>query len=167
MDNLTYAEVGATRHGPVPPGYRHLRYRAYLGRGVLAQAREALLTWRMHEAAGVRVTASAPRATAGVDAISRIGIGPLRIAAPCRVVWAVDGADEAGFAYGTLPGHMVRGEEAFLVTSDPDGGVWFTVTAFSVPAGWFMRAAGPLGPVLQRTYAYWCGRTLRRLCRAA
>lgn len=166
MDTLTYEEVGATR-GQLPAGYRHLRYRAYLGRGVLAEAREALLSWRMHEAAGVRVIASATRAAPGVTTTTRIGFGPLRIAAPCRIVWMVDRDDEAGFAYGTLPGHMVRGEEAFLVTSDPDGSTWFTVTAFSVPAGWFMRAAGPLGPVLQRLYAYWCGRTLRRLCRTA
>lgn len=164
MDDLTYAEVGATR-GQLPAGYRHLRYRTQIGHGVMDAAREALLTWRMHEAAGVRVTASAARAAPDVTTRTSIGLGPLRVTVPCRVVWAVDGTDEAGFAYGTRPGHIARGEEAFLVTRDADGAVWFTVTAFSVPARFPLRGSGPLGPVLQRTYAYWCGRALRRLCR--
>lgn len=41
--------------------------------------------------------------------------------------------------------------------------VWLTVTAFSRPAVWWARAAGPLIPVLQR--AYRCGAVLRRLVR--
>jgi uncharacterized protein (UPF0548 family) len=33
-----------------------------------------------------------------------LDIGPLRISAPCRVVYAVAEPDCQGFAYGTLPG---------------------------------------------------------------
>jgi uncharacterized protein (UPF0548 family) len=167
MDELTYEEVGATRHGPLPAGYRQLAYRTRLGHGVLPVAREALLGWRMHEAAGVRVRASAPRVAPGVTMTSALGLGPLRLLAPCRVVWVVEEEDRAGFGYGTLPGHPVRGEEAFVVSRAGDGEVWLTITAFSVPARWYVRAAGPVAAWLQRVFAYRCGRGLRRLCRDA
>jgi uncharacterized protein (UPF0548 family) len=164
MDGLTYDEVGATRDGPLPTGYRHLSYRTRLGGDVLRVAGEAVLSWRMHEAAGVRVRASAPRAAEGVTLTSELGAGPLRLVAPCRVVWTVDDDGQVGFGYGTLPGHPARGEEAFVVSRAAEGEVWFTVTAFSRPARWFTRVAGPVVPVFQRAYARRLGRALKRLC---
>lgn len=164
MDGLTYDEVGATRDGPLPTGYRHLSYRTTLGRDVLRVAGEAVLSWRMHEAAGVRVRASAPHAAPGVTLTSEVGLGPLRLVAPCRVVWTVDDDDQAGFGYGTLPGHPERGEESFVVRRGADGEVWFTVTAFSRSARWYSWLAGPVVPVFQRAYARRLGRALTRLC---
>jgi uncharacterized protein (UPF0548 family) len=137
-------------------------YRTFLGRDGLREAGDAVLGWRMHEAAGVRMRASAPRAAPGVTVTSELGIGPVRLVAPCRVVWTVDDDGRAGFGYGTLPGHPECGEEAFVVRRDPDG-VWFTVTAFSRPARWYTRAAGPIVPLFQRAYAHRLGRALRRL----
>lgn len=167
VDDLTYAEVGASCAGErLPAGYRHLRLRTDLGRCSLETAGEAILTWRMHRAAGVRIEASAPRAAVGVAVTSGLGIGPVRLSAPCRVVAVIDESDRIGFAYGSLPGHPASGEESFVAERAGDGRVWFTVTSFSRPARWHMRAAGPLAPVMQRAYAWWCGRTLRRLCAA-
>lgn len=165
MDDLTYGEVGATRHGELPAGYHHLRHRTYLGRGVLAVAHEALFGWRVHEAAGVRVRASAPRAALGVTLTCELGLGPVQVAAPCRVVWTEVDGDRVGFGYGTLPGHPERGEEAFVLTRTAQDEVWFTVTAFSTPARWYARAAGPVATGLQRWYARRYGRAMRRLCR--
>jgi uncharacterized protein (UPF0548 family) len=135
-----------------------------LGPGVFEVAAEAVLTWRMHRAAGARVEASGPRAEPGVTVVVGLGLGRLRLSAPCRVVWAVADDRRAGFGYGTLAGHPARGEESFLVERDTDGQVWFSVTAFSRPASRLMRAAGPSGPLFQHAYAWWCGRALRRLC---
>jgi uncharacterized protein (UPF0548 family) len=163
VDDLTYAEVGATRAGPLPPGYRHLRYRTRLGRDDLADAGTAVLTFAMQRAAGVRIRSSAPMAALGVSVTSGLGIGPLRLWAPCRVVWVEQSEDRAGFAYGTLPGHPERGEESFLVSRDGAGDVWLAVTAFSLPASWYTRAAGPVVPVFQAGYARLCGRALRRV----
>lgn len=173
MDQLTYGEVGATRDGRLPAGFRHLRYRRLLGRDtgpgrdLLAAAGRAILTWRMHEAAGVRVRASAPSAEPGVRLTCALGLGPVRVVVPCRVVWTAHDDDRVGFAYGTLPGHLFRGEEAFTVTRTADGDVWFAVTAFSTPAIWYTRAAGPLTGLGQQAYARLCGRALARLSRQA
>ncbi|MGN9776586.1 DUF1990 family protein [Micromonospora sp. H33] len=164
MPDLTYAEVGATRDGPLPAGYHHLRHRVRLPEGAFAVAAEAVLTWRLHRTAGVRMRTEATRAAPGVAVTAGLGVGPLRIWGPCEVVWTEDGPERAGFGYGTRPGHPERGEEAFLVSRDAAGHVWFEVVAFSVPDRWFVRAAGPAARGVQHAYAWWLGRTLRRLC---
>ncbi|MEU8240503.1 DUF1990 domain-containing protein [Actinoplanes missouriensis] len=157
MTELTYPHVGATRNGPLPAGYRHLRYRTRIGAGeaVLARAGEAILTFAMHRATGARIVADAGRAAPGVRLT--VGLGPLR--APCEVVWV----SEHGFGYGTRPGHPATGEEAFQVEIDDRGDVWFTVTAFSRPAGTLMRLGGPVAVGFQHLYARLCGRALRRV----
>ena len=105
----------------------------------------------------------------GVEAGSTVAVaaplGPLAAVAVCRIVAVVDKSDRYGFAYGTLPGHPECGEEAFLVTREPDGTVRLTVTAFSRPASWLTRIPSPLIPPLQRLYARNCGWALRRVCR--
>jgi uncharacterized protein (UPF0548 family) len=160
MSEFSYAEVGATREEPLPPGYRHLHYRTELDRADFAAAADAILTFRMHRATGARINATADRAAPGVGVT--VGLGPLTV--PCAVVWAADGDELAGFSYGTLPGHQARGEEAFTVERDARGRVWFTVTAFSVPARLPMRLGGPVAVLAQHAYARLCGRALRRLC---
>jgi uncharacterized protein (UPF0548 family) len=162
---LTYAEVGATRHGPLPPGYRHMRHRALIGHGadVMRTATDGLLEWRMHRTAGARITSSALRVRLGARVEVSLGIGPLRLVAPCLIVWTEDSERRAGFGYGTLPGHPASGEECFVIERDDEDAVWFTVTAFSRPARWTMRLAGPAASLLQRAYARACGRALRRL----
>ncbi|MFG3257671.1 DUF1990 family protein [Streptomyces sp. NPDC048172] len=166
---LTYSPVGATARGEVPPGFNGLRVRTRLGTGDAAfrAASRALMTWTLHQRMGVRMTPDAARAAVGVRVGVGLGVGPLRVGGPCRVVWTAEERDEAGWAYGTLPGHPVRGEEAFLVSRDADGAVWLTVCAYSGPVAWWARAAGPLVPVFQRAYARRCGRVLRRLVREA
>jgi uncharacterized protein (UPF0548 family) len=162
---LTYAEVGGTRRRPLPDGYRHLRYHTFVGQGPTAmrEAADAVLEFWMHRAAGMRVTASAPRAAPEVQVVSQVGIGPLCLVAPCRVVWAEEDERRAGFGYGTLPGHPAIGEEAFAVELDDLNDVWLTITSFSRPGTRLTRLGGPLMPAFQRMYAHRCGKALRRL----
>ncbi|WP_030253456.1 DUF1990 family protein [Streptomyces violens] len=164
---LSYPEHGATQHGPLPAGYKHLHVEVPVGHGraVFERAGEAITAFRMHRAAGVRIRAGAEVAEPGVPVESGLGVGPLRITAPCRVVWSTYDSDRIGFGYGTLEGHPECGEESFVAELRSDGSVWFTVTAFSRAASWYTRLAGPLVPVFQRAYARHCGRTLRRLVR--
>jgi uncharacterized protein (UPF0548 family) len=162
VSELTYPEAGATRDGPLPGGYRHLRHRTRLGAGVFDAAGEAVLTFAMHRAAGARVEASAPRAAPGVSVTVGLGVGRLRLPAPCRVVWAVADERRIGFGYGTLPGHPERGEESFVVERADDGVAWLVITAFSRPARWFTRLAGPVGVAFQKAYARRLGAALRR-----
>ncbi|UKY53881.1 DUF1990 family protein [Streptomyces inhibens] len=165
MQDLNYPEQGGTRRSPLPSGYHHLHEELPVGHGraALTAAGEAITTFRMHRAAGTGIRADAPRAAPGVGVEVSLGIGPLRLRAPCRVVWTVAEEDRIGFAYGTRDGHPECGEEAFAAELRADGSVWFTVTAFSRPASFLTRGAGPLVPVFQRLYIRRLGRTLRRL----
>ncbi|GAB2695175.1 DUF1990 family protein [Thalassiella azotivora] len=154
-----YDGVRGTLTGGCPPGYRWVEYRTDLGAGdrVWRAATEAVMTWRMHRGAGLRVLADGPRAEVGVTVVLGLGVGPLQVPIPCRVVAVVDEPDSAGFAYGTLPGHPVAGEELFVVERD-GGRVRLRVVAFSRPATWWARAGAPLTRVVQRVVT---GRYLR------
>jgi uncharacterized protein (UPF0548 family) len=160
VSELTYAPVGATRSGPLPPGFRHLFYRTPLGHGldVYERAGEAVLGFRMHRATGTRI--SVPFAVPGERLT--LGVGPLTV--PCEVIWTEKSEKRTGFAYGTLPGHQASGEEAFIVEHDDRDRVWFTVVAYSRPARTLMRLGGPFAVVFQHTYARLCGRALKRIC---
>lgn len=155
---LTYAEVGATAGSP-PPGYRFLRRTSVIGRGRarFEQAAADGMRFGMLRGAGLRVEATTTAAEVGTDVLGHLGPVP----APCRVVYIVDEPDRRGFAYGTLPGHAVRGEELFLVRYErATGDVVAEVAAFSQPATWWSRLGAPVTGVLQRLIA---GRYLRAL----
>lgn len=158
---LTYAEVGGTA-GALPEGYHHVRRRAAIGAGPtqFRAAGEALMGWQLQRRAGVRVRPSSPRVDVDEVADLRIGVGPLRVSAPVRVVRVIADARRRGFAYGTLPGHPQSGEEEFVVELDASGIVTLTITAFSRPAWLLARAAGPLADLAQRVAT---GRYLRAL----
>ena len=147
---LTYQEVGQTA-GRLPPGYHHLRrtVTAGSGRDVFAAATQLLFGWQVHRRAGLRVTPSSATVSLGSVVLLGLGGGPLRINAPCRVVYTVEEPGIKGFAYGTLPGHPESGEEAFIVEQRTDGMVIFTITAFSRPARTLTKIAGPIGRSVQ------------------
>ena len=152
MSELTYPEVGATGHDVLPVGYHHLRESLVLGTGdeVFAAAVEALMTWRMHERAGVRKVSGPGRAALGAD----VRFGFLGQPIPCRVVEVVVEPDRRGFAYGTLPGHPEIGEERFLIERNGvSGQVMARVTAFSRPGTWRTRVIGPIGRLVQKLMA--------------
>jgi uncharacterized protein (UPF0548 family) len=139
---LTYEAVGATATTP-PDGYRLVNASRVVDRRDFATAVEDLLTWRVHQRAGLQVFASSPRAEPGAVVVMRLGVGPLALCIPCRVIYVVSEHDRHGFAYGTLPGHPESGEELFLLQRQEDGATSFTISAFSKAATLPARLGGP------------------------
>jgi uncharacterized protein (UPF0548 family) len=161
MDNapgdppFTYSEVGATQ-GPLPEGYHRFRLRRRIGHGraLFEHAGAEILAYRMQKGTGVFHEASTPTAAPGTRLTVRLGLGPLAITAPCRVVYVLDEPHRRGFAYGTLAGHPEIGEELFAVEYDPaDDTVYGLVTAFSRNATWYARLGGPAVRLMQRVVA--------------
>jgi uncharacterized protein (UPF0548 family) len=148
---LTYSEVGATRDGDLPDGYRHLKARARVGRGerVYAAAVHALGSFDMQRAAGLRVRTDAAMAAVGAQVEFGFGLGPARLWAPVRVVWVVNEPLRYGYGYGTLHGHPESGEEAFVVSLAPDETVTFEVKAFSRSGTWYSRLGRPVAEAMQ------------------
>jgi uncharacterized protein (UPF0548 family) len=161
---FSYPDPGLTGRPGLPSGYHRLEVQRQVGVGEVgfARATEALFSWEMHRGIGARVEASAPEAAVGVTMVSALGVGPLRLPAPCRVVWAVREPTEAGFAYGTLAGHPVSGEERFVVTLDADV-VLLRVSAVSRAGTWVTRLGGPVPRVVQRVMARRYAAALARL----
>lgn len=145
---LSYVEVGATA-GRLPAGYHHVRLSARIGagRGRFEQAGAAVMRYGMLRGAGLRVAATTEVAEVGTDVLGKLG----PFAAPCRVVYVVDEPNRRGFAYGSLPGHAVAGEEMFGVRYDPaDESVHAEVVAFSRPATWWSQIGAPVASLVQR-----------------
>jgi uncharacterized protein (UPF0548 family) len=148
---FTYSEVGLTRDGTMPNGYKVLRRSLELGSGPerFDRAVQVLLGWDMHRRAGLRVRTSDERVVQGAVAVIRLGVGKLGVAVPVRVVYVIDEPRRVGVAYGTLPGHPECGEEAFVVELHGDGAVTFSITAFSRPSTLLARAGGPISRAIQ------------------
>lgn len=159
--DVTYAEVGQTA-GTLPDGYHHMRRSAAIGSGAraFADAAEKIMRWRVQEGAGLDVDASSAVAEPGTVVRTTLRFGPVRFVAPCRVVYVVDEPRRRGFAYGTLPGHPETGEEAFVVTHQPDDSVTLTVVSFSRPATTLTRLGSP---VVRAVQEYVARRYLRAL----
>jgi uncharacterized protein (UPF0548 family) len=90
-----------------------------------------------------------PEIAVGTDVVVALRIGPAWVVVACRIVSVMDTDDAYGFAYGTLPGHPERGEEAFHVVRAPDGEVTFQVVAFSRPADPLARLGSPVARRIQ------------------
>ncbi len=149
MADFPYAEVGATEFDRLPSGYRHVRRHVRLATSDFARVGDAVMRFELQRRVGLRLVATAQRAAVGVDVTGRLALGPVGIAVPCRVVWAREDDTTIGFGYGTLTGHPECGEEAFVVTRATDGSVWLDIRAFSRPAAWYAKLAGPVGRLLQ------------------
>lgn len=154
-DNIefSYPEVGATA-GDLPPGYHHIDASKVVGRGVADFKRHArtLMSFGVLTSAGIRVSSSSPTADVGTIVEQRLGLGPARLLAPCRVVRIVREPDRVGFAYGSLPPHPESGEEEFIVQLQEDGSVTFSVRSFSRHARWFSKVGAPVVRSIQRRY---------------
>jgi uncharacterized protein (UPF0548 family) len=159
---LTYAEVGASR-GDLPAGYFHGRHVEPLGLGTFGAAADALCSWRVHEAAGVRVWPPAsprPGSTVVLDA----RFGPVHALVACRVVAVIEEEGRRGFSYGTLPHHVIEGEETFVVERDDAGAVRFRIDGFLRPRGALL---GAVSPIVHATDQHLVRRYLRAMRRLA
>ena len=153
-----YREVGATQ-GVAPRGYDSDRLRVCLGRGAetYERAKQAIRNWRMFPAEMTEIlwpeTAIIANSVVGV-LFRAAGLWSLNA---CRIVYIVDETDEHaerfGFAYGTLRGHLERGEERFLVEHRRDDDtVWYDLACFSRPGHWLSRLGYPIVRRQQRRF---------------
>lgn len=125
-------------------GFRRIEKETGLARRDLAGAAVDLLTWRLHDRAGLQVRASDLRVHVGTVAVLCVGIGPMSVLAPCRVTEVIDEPDRQGFAYGTLPGHPERGVERFEILRDRSGGLTLRISGYSRPGTLLTRLGAPV-----------------------
>lgn len=153
---LTYACVGATEPGSStwtarPPGFLRHESTVVVGHGPAAwdDAADRVLRWGVKTASGFVVEPDGPVAV-GDECRVTFPVGPFGVVEPVRVVAGSREPDRVGFAYGTLSGHPVSGEEAFVVSRDGAGAVRLTLRSLTRPAPSAWAFAFPALLVVQR-----------------
>lgn len=157
--STTYSDVGGTRAG-LPRGYHHVRQVVDLGRGeaVFQRAVEGLRLWQAHARGGVHVHPHGIPPEEGLVVALAVRIVPIYVTVACRVVYVTEHPQRFAFAYGTLPHHLIEGEEAFVVERDGTEAVRFSAVAFFRPRGRALRSVAPLvGLIDQRLVRCYLG----------
>lgn len=132
---------------PWPPTgdrYRRWERSAEIGRGdgVWDWAASEVLRWGVKTRSGFTVHPDDPAAEGARPVIMAHPFG-LSIREPVEVVAVVETPERVGFAYRTLPGHPVSGEEAFILSRDGDA-VTLTIRSLTRAAdSWGWRASYP------------------------
>jgi len=116
-----------------PAGYRAAERSVRLSSELWEFGAGEVLRWGVKTRSGFTVESKGPVRT-GQRLWLIAHVGPLRIREPVQVVAVIDEPDRKGFAYGTLTGHPVSGEEAFLIERRPDGSVWLSVRSITRPS---------------------------------
>ncbi|GIE99969.1 DUF1990 family protein [Paractinoplanes rishiriensis] len=169
MPGFSYDVVGETRPAQDgwlgrPAGYRRFERTVCVGRGTdrWEAVAASVLSWQVKIRSGfvVRPVDGEVLARSGARYELTVRVGPLTVREPVRVVEVVTGAERCGFSYGTLEGHPVSGEEAFVAHRSADGRVWLTIRSLTRPADSGWRWLFPVLLIAQRFYR---GRYLRAL----
>ena len=115
-------------------GFRRWQKTTVLGAGddVWRWAATEVLRWGVKTRSGFSVT-PATVVTQGSRPIILAHPFGLSVREPVEVVEVIDTSDRVGFAYRTLAGHPVSGEEAFVVHRDGDL-VLLTIRSLTRPA---------------------------------
>ncbi len=159
-EDFSYDFVGATREmTAAPQGYDCDHNRICLGKGeaVFTAALAALRRWEMFHLGWVEMIDPAAPIIPGTSVVMQARCYRLWWLNVCRIVYLIDEPGPVrrfGFAYGTLPYHVERGEERFTIEwNQADDAVWYDIYAFSKPAYWMVRLGYPLARRLQRRFA--------------
>jgi uncharacterized protein (UPF0548 family) len=159
---FSYADADIAAHQSrlsYPRGYVHDHNRIKLGEGadVFRQAVEALRRWEMFNIGWLHLCwPDAPieiGTTVAVLADLR-GFWSLNACRIARVFDEEGGVRRYGFAYGTLPEHVERGQESFIVEWNRiDDSVWYDLSAYSRPNQLLAKLGYPVTRALQKRFA--------------
>jgi uncharacterized protein (UPF0548 family) len=163
---LTYPHEGITRDAGAPRGFAVDHNRIQLGDDFAAfeRAVAAMRRWAMFDIPWLALEPrDTPIRSGEIVAIMPRMLGLITVS-PCRIVYVIDerSAHRArfGFGYGTLPGHVGRGEERFLIewerTSDNAGAretVHYDIFAVSQPGLPLTTLGYPMMRLMQKRFA--------------
>ena len=151
---FSYSQVGATQTQP-PTGYRvdHNRLELGAGQQTFLRAVAALRAWKQFDLGWVSVVPGDQPIAVGTTVAVQARVLNLWSLNATRIVYVIDEEKRFGFAYGTLPDHVERGEERFLVERFDDGSVWYDIYAFSRPRHPLARLGFPVTRMLQKRFA--------------
>jgi uncharacterized protein (UPF0548 family) len=162
---FSYQEVGASA-GVFPAHYHQHSNRFYLGEGPACwqRAKAAIDQWQPFNNGWANVFPAAAPIEEKVAVVVSFRIFGVWWKNACRIVYVTHTDKAHGFAYGTLPGHVGRGEEYFGVERDEDGKCWFVLKAYSQPDYWAARLLPGFLRWQQQRFVRAAAKSMRRAC---
>ena len=124
----SYQEVGQSLL-PEIKGYDNDHHKIYLGKGPLVwqRAKDALTQWE-HFPNSWATTSPKPVTLAKGEVVGiffhLFGLWWMNAA---KIVYTLDSDTQFGFAYGTLPSHVEKGEECFWIEIETDGSIFYHI----------------------------------------
>lgn len=154
---LSYDEVGTTHPErlTIPADFTKDHMRLYLGQGsaVFDEACHLLKQWHMYKQDWLELYPKAPRTDEGsVGCVIAKHFGFYSVSS-FKIIYRLEEENRLAFAIGTLPGHVEKGEERFMVETSGSGAVWLDILAFSRPGHPLVKLGYPLARLMQRRFA--------------
>ncbi len=166
--SFSYADPGMTRDGSCPAGFQCDRHRVLLGHGrdVFEAARDAVREWKMFPTEMATLYWPDRPIEVGTIVDVQFRAGMFWSINPARIVYTMDETLEDrvrfGFAYGTLPDHLERGEERFQVEwHRHDDSVWYDLLAASRPNHALAYVGYPIVRIQQRRFRQLSGKSMQ------
>ena len=157
---FTYSQVGLTKDYVCPAGFQvnHARSTLGIGQECFLNSVEAIRCFRMLDLGWLQCSPPEREVKEEMTVCTVMRMFGVYTVAATRVVYVEDRGSKFGFAYGTLPGHIVSGEERFTTTIDVSSGeVCFEVFSFSKAASMAHRL---LWPLISRTQKRFCKQSI-------
>ena len=150
---FSYSDVGATLEKP-PQSFDNDHNFIHLGEGeqVWANAKNTLKNWKQFPDTWTRVFPSIENIKKDKTVAVMFRLFGIWWINSAKIVYTIDEPDRFGFAYGTLPGHLEKGEECFWIEKDKKGSVFYHIKAFSKPAYWLVWLAYPIARKFQKRF---------------
>ena len=162
---FSYLEVSAKK-SELPSIYTIDHNRINLGTGpeVFQRAVAAIKAWKQFDLGWVKLVPEGTRLEPGaVVAVQARHFGFWSLNA-CKVVSVIEEERKFGFAYGTLKGHVEKGEERFTIEWEANDSVWYDIFAFSKPGRLLVKLTKPLAQRLQKRFARDSLARMKALC---
>ncbi len=155
--DFTYMEVGKSKTDEQVNGFDNDFNKIYLGSGkkVYSAACQAIRNWSTFPGGWITIRPQNVPIESGQTVVMVAKIMGLYWLNACRIVYILNkqgNVRKYGFAYGTLPQHVEKGEELFCVEWLEDDSVWYSIRAFSRPRFWLVRLTYPLARYFQKKF---------------
>jgi uncharacterized protein (UPF0548 family) len=154
--DFSYPFVAATKpdKNMSPPGFTKDHNRIQLGTGEVTfrKAVEAIKTWKAYALGWTKIypNSQPEQGQTFCVAVNHFGFYSL---SSLRIVYVIDEPRRFAFAIGTLPGHVEKGEERFMVEWLSDDSVHYDLLAFSKPQHALVYLGYPVARQLQKRFA--------------
>jgi uncharacterized protein (UPF0548 family) len=155
---VSYSDAGiAARESPRGYTFDHNRIKLGEGADLFRTAVGALRRWEMFNIGWLHLCWANARIEIGATVAVLADLRCFWSLNACRIARVFDEEGEVrryGFAYGTLPEHVERGQESFIVEWNTiDDSVWYDLAAYSRPNQLLAKLGYPVTRALQKRFA--------------